>query len=96
MKRKQQLLRSLLAGLLALVSASAEEFNSLAEAMERFIALPHEAKAAMGRAGRQKVEAAFDRQLVVEAYRTELNTLHAKTPTKQKKHTEAPYEHRHP
>lgn len=53
---------------------------SLTEAMERFIALPHEAKAAMGRAGRQKVEAAFDRQLVVEAYRTELNTLHAKTP----------------
>ena len=51
--------------------------------MERFIALPHEAKAAMGVAGRRKVESAFDRQLVVEAYRTELNTLHAKTPNQK-------------
>lgn len=56
---------------------------SLTEAMERFIALPHEAKATMGLAGRRKVESAFDRQLVVEAYRTELNTLHAKTPNQE-------------
>ena len=59
--------------------------TSLAEAIERFLVLPYEAKAAMGMAGRQKVEAAFDRRLVAEAYRTELNTLHPKKPNQKLK-----------
>ena len=56
---------------------------SLTEAMERFIALPHEAKAAMGMAGRRKVESAFDRRLVIDAYRAELRALAANNAPKQ-------------
>ncbi len=48
---------------------------SLAGAMEAFLNLPHEAKAAMGLAGRQKVEATFDRQRVVNAYLAEIRRI---------------------
>ena len=58
--------------------------TSLTEAIEYFIALPHEAKAAMGIAGCHKAAASFDRCLVVEAYRAELNALPAKKTTQKK------------
>lgn len=40
----------------------------LIDAIEAFLALPHDAREAMGKAGRAKVEREFDRQLVVDAY----------------------------
>ncbi len=49
--------------------------DELTHVMERFIALPHEAKAAMGIAGRHKVNASFDRQLVVSAYLNEIRRM---------------------
>ncbi len=41
---------------------------SLEAAIRRFLALPYEARKAMGAAGRKKVEAEFDRKLVIRAY----------------------------
>jgi glycosyltransferase involved in cell wall biosynthesis len=58
-------------GLLCEVRSAA----SLAEAFERFIALPPEARAAMGRAGRAKMEAEFDQAIVVEHYRDAITEL---------------------
>jgi hypothetical protein len=49
--------------------------ESLAEAMERFLALPHEARAAMGAAGRAKMAREFDQALVIDAYRETIATL---------------------
>jgi glycosyltransferase involved in cell wall biosynthesis len=49
--------------------------KSLAEAMERFLALPHEARAAMGAAGRAKMAREFDQALVIDAYRETIATL---------------------
>ena len=49
--------------------------DSLCEALEKFIALPYDAKAEMGRAGRRKMEREFDRELVVEAYMKEIQTI---------------------
>jgi len=46
--------------------------HSLVEAIERFIVLSHEKKAAMGLAGRKKMEQEFDRQIVVDAYMREI------------------------
>lgn len=43
--------------------------DSLAVAMQRFLDLDHEARAAMGRAGRAKMEREYDQTLVVSAYR---------------------------
>ena len=40
----------------------------LMDAVERFILLPYSKKVLMGQAGRKKVEQAFDRQIVVDAY----------------------------
>lgn len=48
------------------------DVDSLCEAIEKFIALPYEKKAEMGRAGRRKVEREFDRQIVVEKYLAEV------------------------
>jgi glycosyltransferase involved in cell wall biosynthesis len=48
---------------------------SLAAAMERFIALPPEARAAMGRAGRAKMEAEFDQAIVIAYYRAAIAEL---------------------
>ncbi|MDE6435646.1 MAG: glycosyltransferase family 4 protein [Lachnospiraceae bacterium] len=44
----------------------------LIKKIEKFIQLPHEAKAEMGRAGRRKVEKEFDRKIVVAKYIKEL------------------------
>ncbi len=53
--------------------------EDLIRALERFLALPHEEKARMGRASRQKVEKGFDRQIVVSAYLRELEEIRQKT-----------------
>lgn len=47
----------------------------LAQKMERFILLPHEEKEKMGQEGRHKVAKEFNRQIVVDAYRCELNAV---------------------
>ena len=49
--------------------------DSLAMAMERFLALTPDARAAMGQAGRAKMEREFDQALVVAAYREALMAL---------------------
>ena len=46
--------------------------EGLARQIEKFILLPPEQKAAMGRAGREKVEHEFDRRIVVKAYLDEV------------------------
>lgn len=43
--------------------------ESLASAMRRFLALPHDQRASMGRAGRKLMEERFDEALVIRAYR---------------------------
>ena len=47
--------------------------ESLADSMERFLALTPEAQRAMGAAGRMKMEREFDQRLVVDAYREALD-----------------------
>ena len=49
--------------------------ESLAECMERFLALSPEAQRAMGAAGRTKMEREFDQRLVVDAYREALDLV---------------------
>lgn len=49
--------------------------ESLAEAIERFLALTPEAQRAMGTAGRTKMEREFDQRLVVDAYREALDLV---------------------
>jgi glycosyltransferase involved in cell wall biosynthesis len=49
--------------------------ESLALAMERFLALSPEAQQAMGAAGRAKMEREFDQTLVVAAYRAALDVI---------------------
>ena len=49
--------------------------DDLVRAIEQFIALPYEKKAAMGKAGREKMEREFDRQIVVDAYLKELHEI---------------------
>ena len=53
----------------------AKSAQSLAEGIERFIALPYNDKELMGQNARQKVENEFDRQIVVEAYLKVLEEL---------------------
>ena len=48
---------------------------SLVEAVEKFIALPDEEKAKMGKEGRKKMEKEFDRQIVIDAYLKEINKI---------------------
>ena len=43
--------------------------ESLAAAIERFLALPLTAQQAMGNAGRAKMEREYDQSIVVDAYR---------------------------
>lgn len=47
----------------------------LVQAIEKFIGLSYEQKAAMGLAGRKKVEKEFDRQIVVDAYMNEIHRI---------------------
>jgi glycosyltransferase involved in cell wall biosynthesis len=49
--------------------------ESLAAAMERFLALPQGAQQAMGAAGRAKMEREYDQALVVDAYRAALEDV---------------------
>ena len=44
-----------------------DDEQSLYDQMRRFLALSHEERAAMGRAGRQRMEAVFDKEKVVDA-----------------------------
>lgn len=46
--------------------------EDLARQIEKFILLPPEQKAAMGKAGREKIEREFDRQIVIKAYLDEV------------------------
>ena len=59
--------------------------DSLVQSIERFIALPHEQKAAMGLAGRKKMEREFDRQIVVDAYMREIENILEENNKKDKK-----------
>lgn len=52
--------------------------QSLIEAIEKFLDLSYEEKIQMGKAGRDKIEKRFDRQIVVKAYLKEINTLLSK------------------
>ena len=54
--------------------------ESLAAAMERFLALAPGDRAAMGAAGRAKMEREYDQALVVEAYRAALSDIAAGRP----------------
>ena len=49
--------------------------ESLAWACEKFLSMPHEERAAMGQAGRKKMEAEYDQEIVVEAYRTAISDV---------------------
>lgn len=51
------------------------DVDSLCEAIEKFIALPYEKKAEMGRAGRRKMELEFDRKIVVDKYMEIINEI---------------------
>lgn len=53
----------------------ARDAQSLAEAIARFLALPPEAPAAMGRAGRAKMAREYDQALVIAAYREAIASL---------------------
>ena len=48
---------------------TARDARSLANTCLGFMALPHEARIAMGEAGRRKMEREFDQLLVANAYR---------------------------
>lgn len=57
----------------------AQSSDDLMRAVEEFIALPYEEKAAMGKNGRLKMEALFDRKVVVEEYMREIRQALKKT-----------------
>ena len=54
---------------------TAKSVESLCEAIEKFLALSHEKKREMGKAGRKKMESEFNRQIVVEKYLEQVNLL---------------------
>lgn len=53
----------------------AKDVDDLADAIEKFLALPYDQKAQMGTEARKKVENEFDRNIVVDAYMREINSL---------------------
>lgn len=53
----------------------AGNWNSLAEAIERFLSLTPGERLEMGLAGRRKMEMGFDRRIVVDAYMSEIQRL---------------------
>ena len=59
------------------LGCQARDADDLTRAIEAFIQLPHEQKAAMGLAGRQKMEREYDRQIVVAAYLEEIQSITA-------------------
>ena len=54
---------------------ASEDTNSLIEALEKFLRLSHEEKKKMGLNGRNKMESEFDRQIVVEKYLKEIESI---------------------
>ena len=50
------------------IGFEARNTDALVAAVERFLTLSHEQKEAMGLAGRRKMEASFDRNIVIEKY----------------------------
>ncbi len=52
-----------------------KDAESLYDAMNRFIALPHEKRAEMGSEARRKMEREFDRQIVIDAYLEEVEAI---------------------
>ena len=55
------------------ISCAPRDGDDLVRAIKQFLSLPYEKKAAMGIAGRNKMEREFDRKIVVSAYMNELN-----------------------
>ena len=55
------------------IGFEAKSASALAKAIETFLALPYAQKAAMGAAGRKKMEQEFDREQVVQAYLYQIN-----------------------
>ena len=49
-----------------------QDVDDLVDKMTKFIELPYQKKAQMGKAGRAKVEKEFDRQIVVNKYMEEI------------------------
>ncbi len=56
----------------------AKDVDNLVSVIERFLQLPHDQKALMGLNARKKVEREFDRQIVVDAYLTEIKNIQGK------------------
>lgn len=54
------------------ISCRARSTEDLTRAIRQFILLSHEEKAAMGRAGREKMEREFDRRIVIQSYLEEI------------------------
>lgn len=54
---------------------TARNTQSLCDAVERFISLPYDQKVLMGKEARNKVEREFNRQIVVDAYLKEINSI---------------------
>ena len=57
------------------ISFAPRNVNSLVEAIEHFVRLSHEERENMGIRGREKVEAEFDRKLVIQAYLNEIQKI---------------------
>lgn len=57
------------------IGFEAKSVNSIVEAIEKFIYLPYEIKKEMGIKGRAKMEKEFDRQIVVDAYLSQINNI---------------------
>ena len=52
-----------------------QDSNDLISKVETFLSLPYESRKAMGEAARRKVEKEFDRQIVIDAYLSEINKI---------------------
>lgn len=57
------------------IACKARDGDDLVRAIRKFIAMPHEQKAAMGQAGRRKVEREFDRAIVIAHYLKEIEKI---------------------
>lgn len=57
------------------ILCEAKSADSLTAAVERFITLPYSQKVLMGQEGRKKVEREFDRQIVIDAYMKEIESI---------------------
>ncbi len=53
----------------------AKDTDSITVAIERFVALPYEQKREMGKLGREKIESQFDREIVVNNYLEQVNSI---------------------